>query len=156
MFCDEVLERVEEIAAGESPVEPRLAAHLSRCAGCTAALEAAAQLERLLTARPVPPTPPHLAARTLARIRRDRWQREQFFDTAFNVSLALALLALAGAAWMLVDRSGFSSLTRGTWTMVTGRLIEVAARAAPSLGLYAAAAGLLGAALGLWWWAERE
>jgi predicted anti-sigma-YlaC factor YlaD len=156
MFCDEVLERVEGIAAGEYPVDARLRSHLRTCAGCAAALEEAAQLERLLAARPVPPIPPHFTARTLARIRRDRWQREQFFDTAFNVSLGVALVALAGAVWLVLDRSGFTALTRGTWTLVTGQFIGLAARVAPSLGLYAAAAALLGAALGLWWWAERE
>jgi predicted anti-sigma-YlaC factor YlaD len=155
MFCDEVLERVDGIAAGEAPVEARLTSHLKTCAGCAAALGEAARLQQLLAARPVPRPPPHFAARTLTRIRRERWRREQFFDTAFNALLGLALLALVAAVWMIADRSGFTAVTGGAWSLVTEQFIELAARVAPSLGLYAAAAALIGAALGLWWWAER-
>ena len=156
MFCDEVLERVEAIAAGEEAIDARLASHLGTCPGCAAALDEATRLEQLLTTRPVPQPPPQFVARTLTRIRRERWRREQFFDTAFNVSLGLALLTLVGAIWMMVDRSGFAALTSSAWAPVRQQSAELGARLAPSLGLYAAAVGLVGGVLALWWWAERD
>jgi hypothetical protein len=156
MFCDEVLERVEAIAAKEQPLDDRLSAHLRECPGCSTVLEKAVRLERLLTARPVPKLPPQFAARTMTRLRRDRWRREQFVDTIFNVSLGLAVVAVIGAVWAMVDGSGFAAITRNARTRITGQLVELAGRAAPSLGLYTAAAALIGAVLALWWWAERE
>jgi predicted anti-sigma-YlaC factor YlaD len=155
MFCDEVLERVDGVAAGEAPLDERLSSHLSTCAGCAAALAQAARLQRLLATRAVPRPPPHFAARTLTRIRRERWRREQYFDTAFNISLGVALLAVAGAVWMIVDRSGFVSVAGGSWSILARQFFDFTERAAPSIELYAAAAALIGAVLGLWWWAER-
>lgn len=156
MFCDEVLERVDGIAAGDEPADVRLSSHVASCPGCAAALENARRLERLLIARPVPLPPPQFTARTLTRIRRERWRREQVFDTAFNVSIGLVLLFLVAAAWTVLDRSGFSAVSRETAAVFRQQFVELAQRAAPSLGLYAAAAALIGAALGLWWWAERQ
>jgi hypothetical protein len=156
MFCDEVLERVDGIAAGDEAADLRLSAHVATCPGCAAALEDARRLERLLLARPVPLPPPQFTGRTLTRIRRERWRREQVFDTAFNVSIALVLLFLVAAVWMVLDRSGFSALTRATAAVFEEQFADLVQRAAPSFGLYAAAAALIGAALGLWWWAERQ
>lgn len=156
MFCDEVLERVDAIASGEDPADPRLSSHVAACPGCATALEDARRLERLLAARPVPQPPAQFTSRLLARIRRERWRREQFFDTAFNVSIGLVVLFLVGAIWTVLDRSGFSHLTRSSVAVLRQQFVGVAQRAAPSLGLYAAAAALIGAALGLWWWAERQ
>jgi hypothetical protein len=155
MFCDEVLERVDAIASGDDPGDARLSSHVAACPGCATALEDARRLERLLVARPVPQPPPQFTGRLLTRIRRERWRREQFFDTAFNVSIGLVLLFLVAAAWTVLDRSGFPEVTRSTAAILRQQLVDLAQRVAPSLGLYAAAAALIGAALGLWWWAER-
>lgn len=156
MFCDEVLERVEAIAAGELAVDERLAAHFQTCAGCTMTLEDAVDLERRLTARAVPPLPAHFAARTLTRLRRERWRGEVFVDTIFNVSLAMVLLAVVGLIGLVVEGSGFAAITRTARVGISQQVVNLARRAAPSLALYAGAAALMGGALGLWWWAERE
>jgi len=39
MFCDEILELIEPIAAGDLAPDGRMSAHLASCAGCAAALE---------------------------------------------------------------------------------------------------------------------
>ena len=57
---------------------------------------------------------------------------------------------------MLLDRSGFAAVTRDTAALFRQQFVDLAQRVAPSLGFYAAAAALIGAALGLWWWAERQ
>src|SRR5919201_411462 len=51
MFCDEALDAVEAIAAGEVTADGRIADHLASCPNCAAALVAARQLERGLPPR---------------------------------------------------------------------------------------------------------
>ena len=155
MFCDEVLERVDGIAAGDEPPDVRLSSHVATCAGCAAALEDARRLERLLMARPVPLPPPHFTGRTLTPIRRERWRREQVFDTAFNAALVV------GVAVVLPGRLDGARSQRvlggdGDTAGCSGSRLSISRSGGPSLGLYAAAAALIGAALGLWWWAERN
>jgi anti-sigma factor RsiW len=48
MLYDEVLDAIEPIAAGELTPDDRVAAHLSSCPRCAAALEDARRLERIL------------------------------------------------------------------------------------------------------------
>src|SRR5919197_6617638 len=99
MFCDETLEAVGSVAAGEVTPEGRVADHLATCPNCAAALDSARRLERLLQARPAPRPPVHFTARTLARIRRARWRSEQFLDLGFNVAIASIVAAVVGAIW---------------------------------------------------------
>jgi hypothetical protein len=49
--------------------------------------------------------------RTIARIRRDRWRREQFFDAGFNVAIAAVLAGVVLGVWMIIDRSGLSAIS---------------------------------------------
>src|ERR671931_2009416 len=111
MFCDETLEAVEAVAAGEVTPEGRVADHLATCPNCAAALDSARRLERLLQARPAPRPPAHFTARTLTRIRRVRWRGEQFLDLGFNVALASIVAAIVGGIWMLLNRSGLGAVS---------------------------------------------
>ena len=44
MFCDEALDAVEAIAAGELMPDGRVASHLATCSNCASALVSARQL----------------------------------------------------------------------------------------------------------------
>ena len=154
--CGEIAALLDAVAAGDAELAAGAAAHAASCARCAAALERARQLERVLRTRQPPAPPAHFTARTLARIRRDRWQREQIFDRAFNVTLAVAVLSVAAAAALFVARSGLTLIPRGTMTVIGRQAFDAVRSLAPQLPLYGAAAGLIAAALGLWWWAERD
>jgi len=155
MFCDEALNSVEAIAAGELQPDGRIAAHLETCPNCAAALESARALERMLRRRSVPPPPPQFTQRTLGRVRRARWRSEQFLDMGFNVAIVTGVLGVVAAIWLLVDRTGLSAVSRDAIGFFGSGLTVIVQRVAPSLPLYAAATALLATALGIWWWAER-
>jgi len=89
MFCDEVLEAIESIASGDLAPDARISAHLASCANCRAALDHAREIERLLHERSAPAAPAHFTSRMLARIRRDRWRRDQILDAGFNTAVAV-------------------------------------------------------------------
>jgi anti-sigma factor RsiW len=156
MFCDEALDAIEPIAAGELTPDGRIADHLATCPNCAAALDSARQLERLLQARPVPPAPAQFPSRTMAMLRRQRWRSEQYVDVGFNVALgALGLALIIGIAFF-VNRAGLISVGSGPGTLLGGAFTAIASRVAPSLPLYLGATALLAMALGIWWWAERD
>jgi predicted anti-sigma-YlaC factor YlaD len=156
MFCDEALDAVEAIAAGDLTPDGRIAEHLSSCPNCAAALVDAQRLERSLRARPAPAAPPQFTSRTLARVRRARWRSDQFLDLGFNVAIVALVVALFGGVWMLVHRSGLDNVSSDAVNLMGTGLVAFIRRVAPSLPLYAGAAALLVSALGLWWWAERD
>ena len=156
MFCDEALDAVEAIAAGEMIADGRIAQHLATCPNCAATLQTAKQLEQMLQARPVPRPPAQFTARTLTKVRRARWRSEQMFDAGFNVAIALLVIAVVGGIWMLLHRSGLASVSGDAVELFGTGVATLARRVAPSLPLYAGATALLVTALGLWWWAERE
>jgi predicted anti-sigma-YlaC factor YlaD len=156
MFCDEVLELIEPIAAGDLTPDGRIAAHLASCSGCAAVLASAQRVEQLLHTRAVPDPPAQFTTRTLARVRRDRWRREQFFDAAFNTALVVVVLVVIGGGWFLIDRTGLSAIGRDTVALFSSGVSSFAGRIGASLPLYAGAAALIGTTLGLWWWAERD
>ena len=129
MFCDEALDAVEAIAAGDLTPDGRVAEHLTSCPNCAAALDGARQLERSLRARPAPAPPPQFTSRTLARVRRARWRSDQFLDVGFNVAIVALVVALFGGVWMLVHRSGLDAVTSGAGDLLgTGFVALSAAR----------------------------
>ena len=67
MFCDEALDAVEAIAAGELTPDGRVAEHLKSCPNCAAALVSARALERMLQGRPVPKPSTQFTTPTAAR-----------------------------------------------------------------------------------------
>lgn len=156
MFCDEVLELVDAIAAGDVTPDPRTAAHLASCAGCAAALGAARRVDDLLRARPVPLPPAQFTSRLLGRIRRDRWRRDQFLDVGFNLVVGLVVLGILTVFWVALSQSGLGSMTCDALAVLNTALADLVRRIAPSLPVYGAAAALLAAALGMWWWVERD
>ena len=156
MFCDEALDTVEAIAAGEVMPDGRVASHLASCPNCALALERARQLEASLRQREVPAPPAQFTSRTLARVRRARWRSDQFLDVGFNVAIGLIAVAVLGSVWMLLHRTGLASVSGDAVDVFGSGFVALAKRVAPSLPLYAGAAALLVSALGIWWWAERD
>lgn len=156
MFCDEVLDILEPLAANELTPEGRVAAHLASCRNCQAALDDARRIERLLASREVPTAPPQFVSRTTARLRRERWRSEQFLDAGFNVVVAGMVLVVVGAVWLLMNRSGLAAVSSDAVELFGTGLAALGRRVAPSLPLYAGATAVLAATLGIWWWAERD
>jgi hypothetical protein len=99
--------------------------------------------------------PPQFVIRTVGRIRRERWQREQLLDLSFNVAIALVGMATMALGWYVVDASGLSALGANTMQLFGAQLSGSVRAVAPSLPGYLAAAALLGGVLAAWWWAER-
>jgi len=155
MYCDEALDAVEAVAAGEVAPDGRLADHYATCPNCSTALASARDLERLLQLRPSPKPSAQFTTRTMARVRRARWKSEQVLDVGFNVAIAVVVLAVVVGVWMLVDRSGLSAVSSDAVDMFGRGLVALAQRIAPSVPVYAGAMALLATALGIWWWAER-
>ena len=156
MFCDQVVELLEPIAAGDVVPDEGVARHLASCANCREALAAARRVDHLLRTRSVPAPSAQFTSRTLALIRRDRWRREQFFDAGFNVSIAAVILGVVLGVWMIVDLSGLSAISRDVVDLLGSEVAVVARQVAPSVSLYASATALIATALVIWWWAERD
>jgi anti-sigma factor RsiW len=156
MFCDEALDSVEAIAAGELNAEGRLAEHYGTCPNCAAALTRARELERLLQHRPAPKPPAQFTARTMARVRRARWRTDQMLDVGFNLAIATIVVAVLVGVWMVLNRSGLAAVSNDALGVFGSGLTTFAQRVTPSLPLYAGATALLATALGIWWWAERD
>ncbi len=156
MFCDEALDTVEPIAAGDLIPDGRVAAHLASCPNCALALTRARQLEASLRQRAVPVAPAQFTSRTLARIRRARWRSDQFLDVGFNLAIGLIVFAVVGGVWMLLHRTGLAAVSGDAVNLFGSGFVSLAKRVAPALPLYAGAAALLVSALGIWWWAERD
>ena len=156
MFCDEALDSVEPIAAGELLADGRVAAHLASCPNCALALDRARQLEASLRRREVPAAPAQFTTRTLAKIRRARWRTDQFLDLGFNVAIGLVVVSVLGGVWMLMNRTGLAVVSSDAINVFGSGFVSLARRVAPSLPLYAGALALLVSALGIWWWAERD
>src|SRR5207247_8781112 len=155
MFCDEVLDVIESIAAGELTPDGRVAAHLTTCPNCAAALASARRVEQMLQARAVPTPPPQFSTRTMALVRRRRWRRDQFLDAGFNVALLIMGIGVVAAGWLALHRSGLIVVSNGTFDALGAGFGLLRQRVASSVPLYVGATLLLASGLGIWWWAER-
>jgi anti-sigma factor RsiW len=155
MFCDEALDSVEAIAAGDLAPDGRVASHLATCPNCALALEGARRLEASLRRRAAPTAPAEFTSRTLARIRRARWRSDQFLDVGFNLALGLIVIGILGVAWVLVESIGLTSVGADAADLLRTGMATLFRRVAPSLPLYAGATAVVATALGVWWWAER-
>ena len=156
MFCDEVLDAVEPIAAGELTLSARVAEHLASCRGCAGALDSARRLDALLRGRAAPAPPAHFSSRVMGRLRRARWRSEQMLDWVFNIVLVAAGAVVVVSVWVVMRRSGLATVSSDAIELLGPGMAMFARRISPSLPLYAAATALLGTALGVWWWAERD
>jgi anti-sigma factor RsiW len=155
MTCDDVLDTIELIAAGE-PADAATRAHLASCASCASALAAARRLEALLRQRPALAPPARFTARTMERIRRARWRNEQMIDWGFNAVLVATALAVAMGIWIVASHTGLAIVGSDARELLAAGMRSVAARVTPSLPVYALATAVLATALGIWWWAERD
>ena len=156
MFCDEVLELVEPLAAGDLAPDARLTEHLRTCPNCAAALESARRIERLLQTRPAVSAPAQFTARLTARIRRDRWRREQWLDAGFNIVIVGTLVLMVVGVWMAMRAAGLTIVSGDTLSAAGEQLTGFGTTITESLPTYGGAAGVIGGALALWWWAERK
>jgi anti-sigma factor RsiW len=156
MFCDQVIELVEPIATGDLTPDEGVARHLATCPQCAAALETARRVDAILRLRPTPAPSPQFTTRTMARIRRDRWQREQFLDAGFNLAIGIVVVGVVLGVWMIMDQSGLSAVSRDVVDLFGTQVVAVARQMAPSVSLYAGATALIATALAIWWWAERD
>ena len=154
MTCDDVLDQIEALAAGDLTPTDALRAHLETCPSCASALATARRVEAALAARPVVEAPVRFAASVQARIRRERWVEEQRVDRIFNVAIAAAVLLAVGGVFFLLRGAAVLEAT-GQFLALISALGEVEAPVSgPGVGTYAAAMGLFVSGLAMWWWAE--
>lgn len=156
MTCNDALELVEPIAAADLEVTPAARAHFETCPRCAAALASARRVEAELARRQSPAAPARFTATVLQRIRREQWRAEQNVDRLFNVAIAAALVLMFGGLAALLNLNGVVSVAGSVWTLLNGVGRTAVSVAAPSVGMYVLAAGLLLSALGMWWWADRS
>ena len=110
----------------------------------------------MLQGRAAPAAPPHFTSRTLARIRRDQWRRDQLLDAGFNTAVAGLVLAAIASVWLVMHQSGIVTVSNDAVGLIEMFIVAAVRRVAPELPLYAAATVLLTATVGVWWWAERD
>lgn len=154
--CAAFADVLDAIADGALTPDAETSAHLATCSACRASLDGARRLDRLLRAREVPAPPPQFTAKTMQRIRRAGWRREQIVDWIFNAALIAAALLLASGLWIALRQTGLSAVGRDALDIFTVSVSATAQKITPSLPLYAGATGLLVVALGLWWWASSD
>jgi anti-sigma factor RsiW len=156
MSCSDVLELIEPIAAGDIRADEAVRAHLQSCVTCAAALASAQRLEIALKGMEIPPAPAAFTPMVVQRIRRDRWQSEQYVDRLFNVAMVAAVLLMAGGVLAMLNLEAVMGIAASAWGLLRGGMRSTVQDAAPTVATYVAAAGLLASALGMWWWAERR
>ena len=155
MTCGDLADLVDAIAAGDVAADAEMSAHLSTCASCARALEAARRLDGALRARPVPPAPSQFTMRVINRLHRASWRREQIVDGIFNSAMIAAALLVGVGGWLALRRTGLSSFfSQSAMNAVNSEMLAAAQKVAPSLPIYAAATGVVVVALGVWWWAS--
>jgi hypothetical protein len=156
MTCREVRDLVEAIAADDIDVAPDVRQHFESCPPCAAALAGSRRIEAALVAWPKGDPPRDVANAVLARVRNERWTSEQLVDRIFNLAIVLALLLVAGSLAALTNVAAVLGAADWLWRFAAVASAQFARQAAPVMGTYVAAAGVLISALVLWWWAERR
>jgi anti-sigma factor RsiW len=154
--CNDALNLVEAIAAGDLEVDAHVREHFETCPRCAAALASARRIEAGLRARPVVEPPVRFTEAVLNRIRKERWQHEERVDRIFNVAIVFAVLLVAASIFAMMNVSAVLGAAGSVWGVIASASGRAAAGSAPTLLTYVAAAGLLMSALGMWWWADRR
>lgn len=155
MRCEGADRLIEAFVSGDEIANDEFVRHVESCQRCTAAIEMARTVDRLL-ATPPPTLPPSGFSRSVVeRLRADRWRAERTLDLGFNLAIAAGLLVVIGGVWLLLNVSGLNAVTQDVARIFADGMTSVAARVVTGLPTYSAAAGLVMTALGVWWWAER-
>jgi len=157
MTCRDVQDLIEAVAAGDVPAGEAFRAHVETCVVCAAALASARAIEVALAARPAPAAPARFEALVAARIRNERWRAEQQVDRAFNVAVALGVLAILGGALALFNIgsvTGAIASAAGTLATAAAQPVSDTVNQAPPLWSYMLGCALLGTSLLVWRWAE--
>ena len=89
-------------------------------------------------------------------MRRARYRSAQLLDWAINKALAAAAGLVVAGLWMVMRQSGLATVSSDAVELLGPGMMLFARRVSPSLPLYAGATALLGTALAVWWWAERD
>jgi hypothetical protein len=153
--CTELHALIEPIAAGEVEPDAGARAHLATCIACARALALARQIDVLLAAQPAPDTSPNFTPTLMARLRRDRWRSEQYLDVAFNVAVALAIVAGVGGLWLVLSATGLVGVGTDLTRLLMATTASLVASVAPALPIYTLAAGVFVSGVAIWWWAEH-
>ena len=155
MTCRDVQDVIESVAAGELAADDAFREHVETCVTCAAALASARAIEAALAVRPAPHAPARFEASVAARIRHERWRAEQHVDRAFNVAVALGVLAIAGGALALFNLASVTAaIASAAATLATAASQPASPAAEPPLWSYVLGCALLGTSLLVWKWAE--
>ena len=111
-------------------------------------------IARLLGARPSPRAPDGFAARVATRVYLEQWRREQALDTGFNVTMAVAGLAVTAGGVFLASSIGLTAVGGDMVRLLESASLEALGRVASALPVNALLLAIAG--LGLWWWMERD
>ncbi len=156
MRCDEVEDRIEELAAGGQAPAADVSTHLRDCPRCSASLLRAREIDHALAVLPVPPAPASFTPAVMRRIRPVRWESEQRFDWWFNVVMAASAAAIVFGIWAALNLTGLAAVSANTIDFVRQSVPALYERAKPEISLYGMAAALVFASLAVWWWIERD
>jgi anti-sigma factor RsiW len=156
MLCEDVLELVEPIAAGDRQLDESIRSHVESCPRCASALASAQRLEAALRTLAVPAAPEAFTSNVLQRIRRDRWRSEQRVDRLFNFSIAAAVLVIVGGVAAMLNVDAMLTVTASSWALLREGAHQAVRQVGPTFATYVAAAGLFVSALMMWSWAERR
>ena len=156
MTCNDAIDLVEAIAAGDLNLVGEALEHFESCPRCAAALASARRIEGVLAAQEAAPAPPRFTPLVMARIRRERWRSEQAVDRLFNVAIVAAVLIVSAGVLALLNLNQVLTVAARISTAVAEASAASSRTAVPTIGTYVAAVGLFISALGMWWWAERR
>jgi hypothetical protein len=154
--CNEVLELIEAIAAGDRPLDEPIRLHVETCPRCASALASAQRIESVLRAVEVPAVPETFTPAVLQRIRRDRWRSEQQVDRLFNLAMVAGVIVVLAAIAAMMNVDTVLAVIESSWALARDNTREAVKAYAPTFATYVAAAGLLASAVVMWSWAERR
>jgi hypothetical protein len=156
MTCAEVQELVEAVAAGDAAADAAFREHVETCVACAAALASARAIEGALAARAAIAAPPGFEAAVAARIRHEHWRAEEQVDRAFNLVVAVGVVAIVAGALALFNVAGVTAaISAAAGSLAAAASPPVSSTdQSPPLWAYLLGCALLGTSLLVWRWAE--